>query len=149
MKLLKNLFYIFLPVVLGAIVGLITSGSGSYGEFRQPPLSPPGYLFPIVWTILYLLMGLSYFFVKQEEDTEKISVVYYLQLLVNLLWPIFFFTLQWRFFSILWILLLLGLIIYYMVLVFNKKRISFYLFIPYLLWVSFATYLTIGVYLLN
>lgn len=149
MKLWRGLFDIFLPVILGGVVGLLTSGSMDYEMLELPPLAPPGFIFPIVWTILYLLMGISYAIVKTEDDLGQIPFIYYLQLGVNLLWSIFFFVLKWRFFSIVWILLLLGLIIYLLVLLSSKKKISFYLLIPYLLWVIFATYLTIGVYLLN
>lgn len=149
MKLWRVLFNIFLPVILGGIVGILTSGSMDYEMLNMPPLSPPGFIFPIVWTILYLLMGISYAIIKTEDDLGKIPFIYYLQLGVNLLWSIFFFVFKWRFFSIIWILLLLGLIIYYMILVFRKNKVSFSLFVPYLLWVIFATYLTIGIYLLN
>jgi len=149
LKLAKTLFYIFLPVVLGGIVGILTSGSMDYQMLELPPLAPAGFVFPIVWTILYFLMGISYAIVQTESDLGKIPFVYYLQLGVNLLWPIIFFVLKWRFFAIIWIILLLGLIVYLMILMFRKNKISFYLLIPYLVWTIFATYLTIGVYILN
>lgn len=144
-----DIFKIFLPLVLGTIVGLITQNQMDYSMLVNPPLSPPGFIFPIVWSVLYLLMGISYTLVSKEDNLGKIPIVYYAQLFVNLLWSIFFFVLKWRLFTVFWTILLLGLIIYYMVLVFPKNKISFYLFIPYLIWVLFATYLTIGIYLLN
>lgn len=96
-------------------------------------------------------MGISYLLFKNEypNNTPKESKVYYAQLIVNLSWSIFFFVLKWRLFTIFWTILLLVLVIYLIYLFFQKKRISAYLNIPYLLWLIFATYLTIGVYILN
>ena len=59
MKLSRKLFYLFLPVILGSVVGFIISGSIDYNQLVQPPLAPPGWLFPVMWTIIYLLMGIS------------------------------------------------------------------------------------------
>ena len=145
----NTIIRIFLPIVLGTVVGLITQSQMDYSMLVNPPLSPPGFIFPIVWSILYLLMGTSYALVSKEDTLGNIKAVYYAQLFVNLLWSIFFFVFKWRLFTIFWTILLLGLIIYYMIRVFHKNKTSFYLFIPYLVWVLFATYLTIGIYLLN
>lgn len=151
MIFIKKLFYLFLPIICGSIIGLLTSNSIDYGVLNQPPLSPPGYIFPIVWSILYLLMGISYYLFKNKyyKDAKLESIVYYAQLAVNLLWSIFFFVLNWRLFSIGWTILLLLLVIYLIFLFYDKNKISAYLNIPYLLWLIFATYLTIGVYILN
>ena len=146
----RNIFYLFLPLLLGSLVGLIISSSLDYGPLLKPPLSPPGYIFPIAWSILYLLMGISYFlFKKSNNPDDDESIIYYSQLVVNLLWSIFFFVLKWRLFTILWTILLLGLVIYLLYLFYQKYKPSFYLNIPYLLWLIYATYLTIGVYFLN
>ena len=89
-----SLFYIFFPLVMGSIIGLLISNSISYNDLVKPPLSPPSILFPIVWTIIYLLMGISYFILKKNNnDNIIISTVYYVQLFVNLLWSIIFFLL--------------------------------------------------------
>lgn len=151
MILIKKLFYLFLPLLSGSIIGLITSNFIDYELLKQPPLSPPGYIFPIVWSIIYILMGISYLLFKEKypEKTDKENKIYYAQLIVNLLWSIFFFILKWRFFTIIWTILLLILVIYLILLFFRKNKVSAYLNIPYLLWVIFATYLTIGVYILN
>ena len=69
MKLIKNLFYIFLPLIIGVIVGLITQPNYEYSSIITPPLSPPSILFPIVWTIIYLLMGISFILIKKEKNT--------------------------------------------------------------------------------
>lgn len=147
---IKKLFYLFFPLICGTIVGLLTSSFTDYTTFNRPPLSPPGFIFPIVWSILYLLMGLSYLIFKNNNFyTKKESTIYYIQLGVNLLWTIFFFVLKWRLFSIFWTILLLILVIYLVKLFYEKTKISAYLNIPYIIWLIFATYLTIGVYILN
>jgi len=148
---MKKLFYLFLPIITGSIIGLIISNSIDYGMMVKPPLSPPGFIFPIVWSILYLLMGISYYLFKEKysEETKLESTIYYTQLIVNLLWSIFFFVLKFRLFTILWTIILLILVIYLIYLFYQKNKISAYLNLPYLLWLIFATYLTIGVYILN
>lgn len=149
-KMLKNLFYLFFPLICGSIIGLLTSSFIDYNTLIKPPLSPPGYIFGIVWPILYLLMGISYYLLKKDNyDTQKESIIYYSQLFVNLLWSIFFFVLKWRLFTVFWTILLLGLVIYMIILFFKKNKVSAYLNIPYLIWLIFATYLSIGVYILN
>ena len=150
MKLIKNLFYIFFPLIIGITVSLLTRGNFNLNELKQPPLAPPSILFPIVWTILYLLIGISYYLYKKNTYTNKTEIIiYYTQLLVNALWSIIFFTLKLRFFSIIWILALV-ILIYTLITLFNQKyKPSAYLLIPYLIWCIFATYLNIGIYLLN
>ncbi len=141
---------ILVPLIVGAIVGFIISGFMDYGALQKPPLAPPGILFPIVWTILYVLMGISYGRLKANNLTdEKIDFIYYLQLAMNALWSIFFFVFKWRFFSVLWILALLIAILIMIVRFYEKDKIAGILQIPYLLWVIFATYLNIGFYVLN
>ena len=91
---------IALPLLSGAAIGLLTSGSMDFDMLKKPPLSPPAILFPIVWTILYVLMGVSYGLVKDRSTPDSTdSLVYYLQLGVNLLWPVAFFVLKWRLFA--------------------------------------------------
>jgi tryptophan-rich sensory protein len=149
-KLLKNIFYIFFPTFIGIIVSFLITNNIDYQTLNQPPLAPPGILFPIVWTILYLLMGISYYLYKKNTYKElKEVIIYYLQLLVNALWSIIFFILKLRFFSIIWILALVILIYTLITLFIQKYKPSAYLLIPYLIWCIFATYLTIGIYLLN
>ena len=149
MKIIKNLFYIFFPLIIGITISII-SGNFNIKELNQPPLTPPSILFPIVWTILYLLIGISYYLYKKNTYTEKTEIIiYYTQLLVNALWSLIFFTLKLRFFAIIWILILV-ILIYLLITLFKQKyKPSAYLLIPYLVWCIFATYLTIGIYLLN
>lgn len=150
MKKYINLFYLFFPLLVGVIIGLITSNSIQYSELIKPPLAPPSILFPIVWTILYLLMGISYFILKNTNlYTEKESKIYYLQLFINAMWSIIFFVFKWRLFAVIWIILLVISVIYMIYLFYQKTKLSAYLNIPYLIWILFATYLTIGIYILN
>ncbi len=146
---IKNLFYLFFPLLIGGIVGFLIKDAIDYTSLVRPPLAPPKLLFPIAWTIIYLLMGISYYLFKKEDNDEVTSVIYYLQLFVNALWSIIFFLLKWRFVAIVWILLL-DLLVLLLIYLFNqRKKISALLNIPYLLWILFATYLTIGIFILN
>ena len=141
---------IALPVLVGVLVSLIISGSIDYSLLNKPFLSPPAIVFPIVWTILYILMGYSYGRLKAMALTDdKISLVYYIQLFVNALWSIFFFLLKWRLFSFFWILLLIVLVAIMIVQFYRKDKFAGLLQIPYLLWLIFAAYLNLGVYVLN
>ena len=141
---------ILFPVVLGGIVGLIIMPFMDYNTLQKPPLSPPSIVFPIIWTILYILMGISYGILKTKNliDSET-NMLYYTQLLVNVTWPIVFFVFKWRFISIIWIILLLILVAYMTIKFYRKNKIAGLLQIPYMIWTIFATYLTIGVYVLN
>ncbi len=141
---------IFIPVILGGIVALLISGSMDYNDLNRPPLSPPGFIFGIVWTVLYILMGVSYGIIASKDLVDKnINTIYYLQLFVNLLWPIAFFIFKWRLFAFIWLLLLIILVIKMIIDFYKKNQLSAYLQIPYLLWCTFAAYLNLGVYLLN
>lgn len=141
---------ILIPVILGGIVGLIMSGSMDYNDLIQPKFAPPGWLFPVVWTILYVLMGVSYGILEVNSKIEgEINLIYYSQLIVNLLWPIAFFVLKWRLFAFIWILLLLALVATMVAKFYKRDKLAGLLQIPYLFWTAFATYLNLAVYILN
>ncbi len=141
---------ILLPVIIGGIVGFIISGSMDYTSLQKPFLAPPAILFPIVWTILYILMGVSYGRLKVKGLTDdKINFIYYMQLAINALWSIFFFSLKWRLFAFFWILLLIVFVIWMIIEFYKKDKIAGLLQIPYLLWILFASYLNLSFYLLN
>ena len=141
---------ILIPLLVGGIVGFLISESIDYNTLEKPPLSPPSILFPIMWTILYALMGVSYGILKSNSLIDSnINSIYYLQLFVNALWSIFFFILKWRFFAFVWILLLLALVIIMTIKFYNKNKIAGLIQIPYILWTAFATYLNLGIFLLN
>ncbi len=150
-NILKKGFYIFFSLVIGGIVSIIIKDHIDYSILNKPPLSPPKLLFPIAWSIIYLLMGISYYLFRKDypNNEDKITFLYYFQLFINALWSIIFFLFKWRFLAIIWILLLLALIVWLTMLLYQKVKISSYLYIPYIIWVIFATYLTIGIYILN
>lgn len=143
-----------IPLAVGGLSAWLTRDSMEiFGMLEQPPLSPPSWLFPIVWTVLYLLMGLASCRVYTADVPERRSgralAVYGLQLAVNFLWPIFFFRAGWYLFSFFWLLLLWCLI---GILIFLFGRIApstRWMLLPYLLWVTFAGYLDLGIWLLN
>lgn len=141
---------ILIPVLVGGIVGFLISGSIDYNSLEKPFLSPPSITFPIVWTILYILMGISYAILESNSlVNSKINSIYYLQLFFNALWPIAFFLLKWRLFAFIWIIILAILIIIMIARFYEKQKTAAWLQVPYLLWTLFATYLNFGVYLLN
>jgi len=145
---------IAIPLLVGTLAAFLTRDSmAQFMQLNKPPLSPPGILFPIVWTILYALMGIASYLVyssneKQEDIYDALSV-YTLQLFVNFFWSIIFFNLEWYLFAFFWLLLLWALILYTILLFYKISKPAAYLLIPYLLWVTFAGYLNLGIYLLN
>lgn len=146
---MKNFLRIFLPIILGSIVGFIINGFIDYTELVKPPFAPPKILFPIAWSIIYLLMGIAYYLYRKEYNDGKTIKLYYIQLIVNLLWSVIFFVFKWRLLSIAWILVLDILVIILIKKYFETKKVSAYLNIPYIVWLLFATYLNIGIYILN
>ena len=156
MKNRKLLFILCLliPLAVGSIAALITKdGMKTYQMMRMPFLAPPAWLFPIVWTILYILMGLSSYWIMTAEaaqkEKEKAILLYEYQLAVNFLWPTFFFSFEWYLFSFFW-LVLLWILVLLMILSFWKidKRAAL-INLPYLLWLTFAGYLNLAVWWLN
>ena len=150
----KLILCIAIPLLVGGLASLITGGGmDSFGNLEKPPFSPPGILFPIVWTILYTLMGISSYLISSanynQEEINNALFVYGLQLAVNFLWPVFFFSLEWYLFSFFWLLLLWFFIIRTIMLFLPISKTAAYLLIPYLLWVTFAGYLNLGIYILN
>lgn len=141
---------IIVPLIVGGIIGLIISKSINYTSLEKPVFSPPAILFPIVWTILYILMGVSYGILRYNKlNDSEIKTIYYLQLFVNAIWPILFFTLNWRLFAFIWIIILDILVIIMTYKFYEKNKLAGLLQIPYLLWSLFASYLNISIYLLN
>lgn len=142
-----------LPLAVGGLAALLSGGMDSYADLDKPPLSPPGWIFPVVWTVLYLLMGYaSYLVLTSEKDSaviRKALIPYGLQLAANFIWPLLFFgaelyltALLWL--VVLWVLIFLTIRSFSMV---NERAGD--LLIPYILWVTFAGYLNLGIYLLN
>ena len=148
------IYSILFALGVGGLSALLTSGNMDiYSEITKPPLSPPAILFPIVWTLLFTLMGLSAALVyctKTSTLRERNSALltYGLSLFFNLFWSIIFFNFRWFFVAFLWILVLLYLIVKTITKYFKIKPLA-YLQLPYLVWVAFATYLNLAIWLLN
>lgn len=148
------LFFILLSLGVGALAGLLTSDATQiYNEtIVKPRLSPPAVLFPIVWTILYTLMGISAARVWSQPDTperKKGLNIFIVQLIVNFFWSLIFFNAQAFGFALLWIVLLWVLILWMILTFFKTDKIAALLQLPYLLWVSFAGWLNYMVWMLN
>ncbi len=145
---------LLIPLAIGGISGYITSSEidNWYSALRKPSFNPPNAVFGPVWTLLYVLMGISSFLVWKSPETSlrrKALIVYSLQLFLNFWWSILFFSFHLLLIPVLEILLLWSSIIY-MIATFKKiKPASAYLNIPYLIWVSFASLLSISIWLLN
>ena len=145
-------FLFFEALTLGAgLLGGLLGGTGGFDELAKPPLTPPAAAFPIVWTILYLLMGFGAYLVWNANDIDgsRVLRMYLFQLLVNILWPFFFFRLEWRLFAFFWLLFLIALVMLTLSGFRHISRPAYWLMIPYLLWTLYAAYLNLGFYLLN
>lgn len=131
----KLILYVFIPLILGGIVGFITSKESSNYDGIVP-----GIVFPIVWSILYILMGISSYLIR---DNKELINIYKVNLVVNLLWPIIFFSFGFKVFAFFWILVLLLIVGYMTYRFYNVNRTSGYLLIPYVLWLIFASILNL------
>lgn len=142
---------ILIPLAVGGISALLTqSGMKAFAEVDKPPLTPPDWLFPVVWSILFVLMGIaSYLTATSGNPARTALTIYGIQLIFNFFWSIFFFNMQWYLFSFAWLVALWFLILLTAKLFRQSSRAAGYLLLPYLLWVAFAGYLNLGVYLLN
>lgn len=147
----KLLISILIPVLLGGFVGVLTGADNNYNDLIQPSFAPPGIVFPVVWTILYILMGISSYIISESDNYmqgEALSI-YIIQLIVNLIWSFLFFMFGWYFISFLWILLLIGLVLLMIKKFYSISKVSAFLQIPYLLWLIFAAILNLAIFILN
>ena len=148
------LFWILLAEGVGALSGYLTrDGVARYeAVVQKPPLTPPGWAFPVVWGILFALMGIGaarVYLTPASDARSRGLKLFLVQLLVNFLWSIFFFNGRLYLFSFLWILGLWGLILLMITAFRPLDRWAAVMQIPYLFWVTFAAYLTFGVWRLN
>lgn len=149
----KRIISWVIPLAVGGLATLLSGGTKLYQTINQPPLSPPGWVFPIVWTILYVLMGEAAYRVltsgADKEQIRKALIAYGVQLFLNFLWPLFFFGGQ-MYLTAFIILIALWIAILVTTRQFSQiDEIAGDLLLPYLLWVTFAGYLNLGVFLLN
>lgn len=151
-KLKSLILNILLSVGVGLLSSFLTGNfSALYQDVNRPALAPPAWLFPVVWSVLYVLMGVSAYMIGESESDMKSSAlaVYYLQLAVNFLWSPLFFVFKLYWFSFFW-LILLWILVLVMIIRFSKiNKTAAYLQIPYLIWLTFAAYLNFSVAVLN
>ena len=146
---------IAIPLAVGGLAAFLTRNSiGIYEEIYQPFLAPPSWVFPVVWTVLYVLMGVSAAMIYGDamastDDKKHALRLYGINLVVNFLWSIIFFNLGAFFAAFLWLMLLIFVIMRMTVSFYKIKPIAAYLEIPYVIWCCFATYLTASIWLMN
>lgn len=148
----KLFFYIITTILIGTVPSIFTFKSmGIYNELNRPPLSPPSILFSIVWTILYILIGISIYIIvkKNPKDVSEAKLIYYVALVTNALWTPIFFGFKEYFLAFLWIIMLIVFVSAMIIKFYKIDKTSAYLQIPYLIWILFAAYLNFGIVVLN
>ncbi len=147
------LIAIAIPLAVGGLSTLLSGGMKDYFDLQQPPLSPPGWVFPIVWSILYVMMGYASYRIytsgASEHSVRRALILYGIQLFLNFLWPIFFFGFHWYLAAFVLLLVLWGFVFWTMGTFSAIDKTAGYLLVPYLIWLSFAAYLNLGVVFLN
>ena len=150
-NLIKNLA---IPLLVGVVSGFLTSGGVE--EFSEtavkPFFMPSGWLFPVAWTILYTLMGISFYLIETSPTTnnkKSAFILYYLQLFFNFVWSFIFFNAENYLLAFIWIIILLTLVIATTIEFKKINSTAAYLMIPYILWVTFAAILNFSIFLLN
>lgn len=155
MKNRKDLILCLLvPLLTGALSAFLTRNAmEQFERLNKPPLSPPGWLFPVVWTILYLMMGAASYLVRRSggprRAVDEALTLYAVQLGFNFLWTILFFNMGRYLFAFFWLAVMWVLILAAALRFYRLSKTAGYLMVPYLLWVAFAGYLNLGVYLMN
>lgn len=141
---------ILIPLAIG-LIGNFLGNPNTYSIINKPAFSPPAIIFPIVWTILYILMGISSYIIMISNDNNKNKayLIYIIQLIVNGLWSLFFFRFKLYLFSFFWIILLISLVVIMIYKFYKINKLSAYLQIPYLIWLIFASILNLSIYILN
>ena len=142
---------ILIPLILGTVVGLLTGSNGGYDSFIKPIFAPPAILFPIVWSILYVVMGISSYMIYESNDVKaKESLkIYAIQLIINLLWSFIFFTFKLYLLAFIWIIILIIVVALMIKKFYEISKTSALIEIPYLLWLVFASILNFSIFLLN
>lgn len=150
-KLGVLLLSLFVPLFSGGLAGGLTSGSGLYEALVKPSFSPPGWVFPLAWTLLYALMGLAcYFTFTSGKAKGKLwRIMYVGTLALNFVWPFLFFTFRAYLFSFLWILVMWGVGFVLTREFFVRSKAAGILFSFYMVWITYAAYLCYGVAMLN
>lgn len=143
---------ILIALGVGGLSALLSqSGMKDYAALIRPPLAPPGMVFPIVWSVLFILMGISAAMVYNTRDKDRGGAlgIYAAQLVVNFFWSLIFFRWGMRLFAFFWLILLITLVTVMIIRFFKVSKAAAYLQIPYMIWLLFAAYLNFGVWILN
>lgn len=144
---------IAIPLAVGTASGLLSGAGKAYGEMIKPSFSPPSWVFSVVWTLLFVLMGVSSYlvFASDAPENRKMTAlaIYAVQLAVNFFWPLFFFRLSAYLISFLWLVILWVLVLIMIIRFYGINRVAGLLQIPYFLWLTFAGVLNFGLYLIN
>ena len=149
---------IILPLVVGLVASALTGDAMMlFGKLNQPPLAPPAWLFPVAWTILYILMGIASYLIyrlkvksKREKKLRKAELaLFYLQLFFNFFWTLFFFKWELRFFAFGWLIVMWGMILALIMMAFKNQKKAAWCLVPYILWCTFVAYLNIMIAVLN
>jgi len=152
-KLKPLILCILIPLGFGVLGTILGGNFNSYELMNRPSFSPPPFIFPIVWTILYILMGISSYIVytsdADEKDKSAAKSIYIIQLLLNTLWPLIFFRFNLYFLAFIWIIVLIISVIIMIYRFYKINPVAGYLQIPYLLWLIFASVLNYNIYLSN
>ena len=154
-KVKPLLFWVLSAIGVGALSGVISMDAmKGYAGMDKPPLSPPAWLFPAVWTVLFLLMGISAYLIWADRcatDGEKFGAltIYCIQLIVNFFWPLIFFNAGAYLAALAWLILLIALVILTIVKFRRIRPAAGWMNLPYLMWLCFAAYLNAGVWWLN
>lgn len=154
MKRARCILYLLLPFMVGMISAAISSERmTAYESMMKPAFSPPAWVFPVAWTILYLMMGLASCLIlaaKTDQGSKMIALLlYFIQLAMNFFWPIIFFCWEMYLWAFLWLIIMWGIVLSCVLRFFRIRRIAGYLMVPYVMWLTFAAYLNMGVLLLN
>lgn len=142
----KKIIYIIIPIIIGNLIGIITKNHVFY---IKASIGPPDIVFPIVWTILYGILGYTYYLLNNEYNTSLIKKIFILQLIINYIWPIIFFKFGLFFISFLWITLLDIVVLIMLLNLYKINSKVFYLNLPYFIWLLFATILNYMTYIIN
>ena len=142
---------ILIPLAVGSLSSLLSRSMTTYSSISKPDFSPPSYVFPIVWTILYVLMGISSYIIYDSDSPAKGRAlkIYMLQLFFNFCWSIIFFRFNLYLFALIWLIVLNALICLMIKEFYKISPLAAYLQIPYLLWCVFAALLNFLIYKMN
>ncbi len=145
---------IAIPLAIGGLAAFLTRNSMDiYEEINQPFLAPPSWVFPVAWTVLFILMGISSAMIYEADaptdDKKRAFWLYGINLVVNFFWSIIFFNLGAFLGAFLWLMLLIFIIVKMMSAFYKIKPVAAYLQIPYVVWCCFASYLTASIWLMN